>query len=78
MFKVLKSTGVELTRYHHGGSLNGKDTKTVTHNASYVFDEWPKILKCVLLIVPIGLVQEGAADQSWGEVPASDCCCSRQ
>ena len=44
MFKVLKSIGVELTRYH-GGSLNGKDIKTVTNNASYVFDEWSKILK---------------------------------
>ena len=36
MMKVLKTIGVQLTRYH-GGSLNGKDIKTVTNNASYIF-----------------------------------------
>ena len=44
MMKVLQTIGVELTRYH-GGSLNGKDIKTLTNNASFVFDEWAKILK---------------------------------
>ena len=34
---VLREIGVELTRYH-GGSLNGKDIKTFTDNATYVFD----------------------------------------
>jgi len=44
MFRVLKSIGVELTRYH-GGSLMGKDIKKVMDNASYIFDEFKKILK---------------------------------
>ncbi|KAL7553941.1 hypothetical protein ACHAWF_017571 [Thalassiosira exigua] len=43
MFRVLKEIGVELTRYH-GGSLNGKDIKTMIENATYVFDKWSKIL----------------------------------
>ena len=43
LFEVLRTIGVELTRYH-GGSLNGKDIKTVTDNATYVFNEWSKIL----------------------------------
>ena len=44
MFRVLKSIGVELTRYH-GGSLNGKDIKKVMDNAAYIFDEFKLILK---------------------------------
>jgi len=44
MFRVLKSIGVELTRYH-GGSLMGKDIKKVMDNASHIFDEFKKILK---------------------------------
>lgn len=40
---VLRSIGVELTRYH-GGSLAGMDIKKVISNASYVFDEFAKIL----------------------------------
>ena len=43
LFELLRRIGVELTRYH-GGSLNGKDIKTVTDNASFVFDEWCEIL----------------------------------
>ena len=35
--------GVELTQYH-GGSLNGKDIKTVTDNVTHVFNEGGKIL----------------------------------
>jgi hypothetical protein len=41
---VLKSIGVELTRYH-GGSLAGTDIKKVIANAAYVFDEFADILK---------------------------------
>ncbi|EJK77868.1 hypothetical protein THAOC_00273 [Thalassiosira oceanica] len=44
MLKVLKSIGVEVTKYH-GGSLTGKDIRKVIANASYVFDEFAKILK---------------------------------
>jgi hypothetical protein len=44
LLSVLKSIGVELTRYH-GGSLAGIDIKKVIANASYVFDEFAKILK---------------------------------
>ncbi|KAL7524881.1 hypothetical protein ACHAXR_000757, partial [Thalassiosira sp. AJA248-18] len=43
MFRILKSIGVELTRYH-GGSLNGKDIKKVMDNACFVFDEFKRIL----------------------------------
>ena len=42
--KLLKSSGVELTRYH-GGSLNGKDIKKVMDNTFFVFDEFATILK---------------------------------
>jgi hypothetical protein len=41
---VLKSIGVELTRYH-GGSLAGTDIKKVIANADYLFDEFAIILK---------------------------------
>jgi len=44
MLKVLKLIGVEPTRYH-GGSLAGMDIKKVIGNASFVFDEFAKILK---------------------------------
>jgi len=44
MLRVLKIIGVELTRYH-GGSLAGMDIKKVIANASFVFDEFAKILK---------------------------------
>jgi hypothetical protein len=44
MLRVLKSIGVELTRYH-GGSLNGMDIKKVIANSAYVFDEFATILK---------------------------------
>ena len=44
MFDVLRGIGVGLTRYH-GGSFNGKDIKTFTDNATYVFDQWSQILQ---------------------------------
>ena len=44
MLDVLKTVGVELTRYH-GGSLNGVDIKKVIGNAAYIFDEFAVILK---------------------------------
>ena len=44
MLRVLRSIGVELTRYH-GGTLAGMDVKKLVANASFVFDEFAKILK---------------------------------
>ncbi len=44
LFEVLKEIGVELSSYH-GGSLNGKDIKKVTNNASRVFDQVAVIFK---------------------------------
>ena len=44
MFKLLREIGVKLTHYH-GGSLNGKDIRKVTDNATYIFDQWALILK---------------------------------
>jgi len=44
LMKVLKTIGVQLTRYH-GGSLNGKDIKKVMDHSFYVFDEFATILK---------------------------------
>ena len=44
LLSVLKSIGVELTRYH-GGSLAGMDIKRVVANASHIFDEFAIILK---------------------------------
>ena len=44
MTVVLNSIGVELALYH-GGSLAGMDIKKFIANASFVFDEFSKILK---------------------------------
>jgi hypothetical protein len=44
LFKVLKEVGVELSSYH-GGSLNGKDTKKVMNNATFIFEELAIIMK---------------------------------
>ena len=44
MAVVLKSIGVEPTQYH-GCNLAGMDIKKLIANASFVFDEFPKILK---------------------------------
>ena len=44
MLRVLRSIGIELTRYH-GGSLAGMDVKKLIANASFVFDEFASILK---------------------------------
>ena len=44
MTVVLNSIGVELALYH-GGSLAGMDIKKFIANASFVFDEFSKILE---------------------------------
>ena len=44
IYGVLKKVGVQVQAYH-GGSLNGKDIIKVMNNATYLFDEFAKILK---------------------------------
>jgi hypothetical protein len=44
LFHVSKETGVELSSYH-GGSMNSKDIKKVTNNASHIFDQFAVIFK---------------------------------
>ncbi len=44
MFDVLKEIRVELSSYH-GGSLNGKDIKKVTNNATHVSNQAADIFK---------------------------------
>ena len=56
MFEVLREIGVELTHYH-GGSLNGKDVKKVTDNATYVFDQWGRFY--VQLVRPLHEMDTG-------------------
>ena len=44
IYEVLKKVGVQVQAYH-GGSLNGKDIIKVMNNATYLFDEFAKILQ---------------------------------
>jgi hypothetical protein len=44
MFDVLKEIGMKLS-FYHGGSLNGKDIKKVTNNATHVFNQAADIFK---------------------------------
>lgn len=44
IYEVLKKIGVQVQAYH-GGSLNGKDIIKVMNNATYLFNEYAKILK---------------------------------